>query len=141
MSTTLPQEVFLSHSSLDRQFADDLAAMMRRHGVPVWYSQHNIVGAQQWQDEIGKALRRCDWFVVVLSPQSVNSMWVKREVSYALAENRLDNRIIPVRYQLADIRDLHWTLSIFQIIDFTGAFHAGSTALLRTRGLGYKPQP
>jgi predicted Abi (CAAX) family protease len=54
MSTTLPQEVFLSHSSLDRQFADDLAAMMRRHGAPVWYSRHNIVGAQQWQDEIGK---------------------------------------------------------------------------------------
>lgn len=138
MSTILPQEVFLSHSSLDRQFADSLAAMMRRHGVPVWYSQTNIMGAQQWQDEIGAALRRCDWFAVILSPQSVNSMWVKRELSYALEQNRLENRIIPVRYQLADYEQLHWTLSIFQMVDFTGAFDAGSIELLRTWGLGYR---
>jgi hypothetical protein len=140
MATIIPQEVFLSHSSLDRQFADNLAAMIRRHGVPVWYSQTNILGAQQWQDQIGAALRRCDWFVVVLSPQSVNSMWVKREVSFALAENRLDNRITPVQYQLADIRDLHWTLTLFQTIDFTGTFDAGSTALLQQWGLGYRQQ-
>ena len=108
--------------------------------MPVWYSQTNILGAQQWQDQIGAALRRCDWFVVVLSPQSVNSMWVKREVSFGLAENRLDNRITPVQYQLADIRDLHWTLTLFQTIDFTGTFDAGSTALLQQWGLGYRQQ-
>ena len=141
MAANIPQEVFLSHSSLDRQFADDLAGMMRRHGVPVWYSQTNILGAQQWQAEIGSALRRCDWFVVVLSPQSVNSMWVKRELSYALNQDRLENRIIPLRYQDADYEQLNWTLSIFQMIDFRGSFDAGSVALLRTWGLGYQPQP
>ena len=138
MTTLLPQEVFLSHSSLDRQFANDLAAIMRRHGVPVWYSQSNIVGAQQWQAEIGAALRRCDWFVVILSPQSVNSMWVKRELSYALEQNRLENRIVPVSYQPADYELLHWTLSIFQKIDFTGAFDDGCVDLLRVWGLGYR---
>jgi len=95
MSLVLPNEVFLSHSSLDRQFASDLAGMMRRHGIPVWYSQTNIVGAQQWQDEIGAALQRCDWFAVILSPQSADSMWVKREVSYALQQNRLKTRLSP----------------------------------------------
>jgi len=141
MAMPLPQEVFLSHSSLDRQFADDLAAMIRRHGVPVWYSQTNIMGAQQWQVEIGDALRRCDWFVVILSPQSVGSMWVKRELSYALAQNRLADKIVPVRYQPADYDQLHWTLSILQAIDFTGTFDAGSVALLRTWGLGYRQLP
>jgi hypothetical protein len=75
----IPAEVFLSHSSADRLFADAVAAVMRRHGVPVWYSQTDILGAQQWHDEIGAALRRCDWFALVLSPHSVESMWVKRE--------------------------------------------------------------
>ena len=46
MSVVLPNEVFLSHSSLDRQFAGDLSAVISRHGVPVWYSQTNILGAQ-----------------------------------------------------------------------------------------------
>jgi hypothetical protein len=40
----------------------------------------NIRGAQQWHDEIGTALKRCDWFLLVLSPQSVRSMWVKHEL-------------------------------------------------------------
>jgi threonine aldolase len=48
MSAVLPNEVFLSHSSFDRQFASELAEVMRRHGIPVWYSQTNILGAQQW---------------------------------------------------------------------------------------------
>lgn len=69
-----PQEIFLSHSSADRIIADSVVATLRNHGNPVWYSQTNILGAQQWHDEIGKALKRCDWFVVILSPDSVKSM-------------------------------------------------------------------
>jgi TIR domain len=46
MSLANPHEVFLSHSSLDREFATYLASTLRRHGVPVWYSQTNVVGAQ-----------------------------------------------------------------------------------------------
>lgn len=92
MALALPQEVFLSHSSQDRQFVNSLADKMRRHGVPVWYSHANILGAQQWHDEIGAALQRCDWFAVVLSPQSVESMWVKRELLKALEQRRFENK-------------------------------------------------
>ena len=46
----IPQEVFLSHSSVDRDFAAGLTAELRRHGIPVWYSETNILGAQQWHD-------------------------------------------------------------------------------------------
>ncbi len=141
MSAALPHEIFLSHSSQDGQFTKDLAAMMRRHGLPVWYSQTNIMGAQQWQVEIGAALQRCDWFAIILSPQSVNSMWVKRELSYALQKNRFDNRIVPINYQASDFEQLSWTLSAFQMVDFTGSFHDGSRDLLRIWGLGYQPLP
>ena len=73
----IPHEAFLSHSSLDQDFVTYLAEVLRRHGVPVWYGQTNILGAQQWHDEIGAALKRCDWFLLVLSANSVASMWVK----------------------------------------------------------------
>jgi hypothetical protein len=62
----IPREVFLSHASADSGFADQLAAVLRGHGVPVWYCPTNIVGAQQWQDEIGAPLKRCHWFVLIL---------------------------------------------------------------------------
>lgn len=132
-----PNEVFLSHSSLDRQFATTIAEVMRRHGVPVWYSQTNIVGARQWHDEIGAALQRCDWFAVILSPNSVGSMWVKRELLFALQQNRFENKIVPILYQPCDLNLLSWTLSFFQIVDFTSSYDAGVTALLRIWGLGY----
>jgi hypothetical protein len=139
MSAALPTEVFLSHSSQDRQFASDLAGTMRRHGIPVWYSQTNILGAQQWQDEIGAALQRCDWFAIVLSPQSAGSMWVKRELSYALQQNRFENRIVPLTYQPSDFEQLSWTLSLFQMVNFTGTFADGARELLRIWGLGFQP--
>jgi hypothetical protein len=43
----IPKEVFLPHSSVDRKFASRLAETLRRHGVPVWYSRTDVVGAQQ----------------------------------------------------------------------------------------------
>jgi TIR domain len=139
MSSVLPHEVFLSHTNQDRGFVDSLAEVMRRHGLPVWYSQTNILGAQQWHDEIGAALRRCDWFLVVLSPQSVESTWVKREVMYAFEHDRYDNKIVSVIYQSCDYEEkLSWILPQFQMVDFTRAIDQGYVDLLRVWGLGYQ---
>ncbi|HMF55019.1 MAG TPA: toll/interleukin-1 receptor domain-containing protein [Pyrinomonadaceae bacterium] len=133
-----PNEVFLSHSSLDEPFVSTLADVMRRHGIPVWYSQTNIIGAQQWHDEIGAALKRCDWFVLILSPNSVKSLWVKREILFALNDNRYADKIVPLLYQPCDFDQLSWTLSIFQMVDFVADFESGCRSLLRVWGLGYK---
>lgn len=102
----LPNEVFLSHSDVDGEFATSVAEALRRHGVPVWYSRTDILGAQQWHDEIGAALDRCDWFVVVLSPNAVESIWVKRELLYALQQERFENRILPLLYEACDYNRL-----------------------------------
>lgn len=134
----LPQEVFLSHSSLDRSFATSLAETLRRHGIPVWYSQTNILGAQQWHDEIGMALKRCDWFVIVLSPGAVNSIWVKREMLFALNDQRYENRILPLLYQDCDHDQLSWTLSLLQFVNFNNNLEQGYRDLLRVWGLGYQ---
>ena len=137
MAFALPREVFISHSTEDRAFVDRLAAAITRHGVPVWYSRVNILGAQQWHDQIGAALQRADWFVVVLSQHSVQSMWVKRELLKALEQRRFEERIIPVLLQPCDLEQLSWTLSFFQMIDFTDSLADGLRELLRIWGIGY----
>ena len=134
----LPQEIFLSHSDRDRQFVTALADMMRRHGLPVWYSRTSILGAQQWHDEIGAALNRCDWFVLILSPSAVESIWVKRELLFSLQQNRFAGKIVPVSFQPCAYDQLSWTLSLFQMIDFTQTFDQGCRDLLRVWGLGYR---
>jgi hypothetical protein len=134
----IPKEVFLSHSDKDRKFATDVVEVLRGHGIPVWYSRTNIVGAQQWHDEIGDALNRCDWFVIILSPDGVDSMWVKRELLFALQQPRFINKIIPLLCQPCNYMKLSWTLSQFQMIDFTHSLEDGCRELLRVWGIGFK---
>ena len=69
-----PIEVFVSHSSRNTAFAERLVGMLNQHGVRTFYNnKKNIHGAQQWHDEIGAALARCSWFIVILTPQAVAS--------------------------------------------------------------------
>lgn len=133
-----PKEVFLCHSSSDGDFANEIAELLRRHNVPVWYGPTNIRGGQHWHDEVGEALERCDWFVILLSPHSIESIWVRRELMFALNENRYDKRIVPVVIRACNHRKLSWTLSLRQLVDFTGDLEAGCRALLRIWGIGYQ---
>ena len=137
----MPDEVFLSHSSEDRRFVADLADALRRHGLAVWYSGTEIVGAQQWHDEIGAALGRCGWFVVVLTPAAVRSMWVRREITYALRQDRLAKRIVPILRRDCDHESLSWTLGGMQFVDARGGINAAGPDLLRIWGLGYRAAP
>ena len=132
----MSEEVFLSHSSKDRKMATRLAEALREHAVPVWYSETNLVGAQQWHDEIGKALERCEWFLIILSPPATRSEWVKRELLYALRTPRYKGRIVPIRHRACDAARLSWTLEDLQAVDFTGRFNAGCRALLHALGIG-----
>lgn len=106
--------------------------------MPVWYSRTNILGAQQWHDEIGEALRRCDWFAVILSPQSVESEWVRHELMYAFRHDHFKDRIVPILYLPCDLEKLSWALPDFQLVDFTRGYEEGCRDLLRVWGLGYK---
>ena len=102
-----------------------LACTLRLQGILVWYSNTNVRGTQQWHDEISDALQRCDWLVLVLSPDAVASMWVKRELVYSLQHDRFDGKIVPILYRSCLFNDLSWTLPQLQMVDFLNDFEAG----------------
>lgn len=133
-----PTEIFLSHSSQDHDFASRIGQVLEDHGLPYWYSKRDILGAQQWHDEIGAALARCDWFLLILSPAAIASRWVKHELLYALREEAYDGHIIVIDYQPADSKQLSWTLRSFQWVDFRQDFAHGCRELLRIWGRGHR---
>jgi hypothetical protein len=134
-----PAEVFVSHSDQDRELVVELCAVLDRHGVPFWYARRDLRGAKIWHDEIGAALARCDWLLVVLSPASVESMWVRREVQYALRSPRYDGRIVPIVAKPCDLDRLSWTLGGFQMIAFEEDRVEAYRQLLQIWGIGFRP--
>jgi hypothetical protein len=64
---------------------------------------------------------------------------MKKELVFALKQPRLVERIIPLLYQPCDFDEFSWTLSSYQMVDFTNSFEDGCRDLLRVWGVGYKP--
>ena len=86
---------FISHSSKDEDFARKLAARLRTEGVPVWYAPDDILPGEKIYDQVKKAIASFDRLLVVLSPHSMNSNWVKTELANALArEHREQARVL-----------------------------------------------
>jgi hypothetical protein len=136
-----PKEVFLSHAAKDREFVECLASTLKRHGISYWYSATHITGAKKWHDAIGRALGRCDWFLIVLTPNSVRSSWVKRELLFALNEVRYNERIIPVLAKRCDFAHLSWTLPEIQFVDFRKSFEQGCRQLMKIWKVKYRVGP
>ncbi len=132
------KKTFISHSAQDSQFVIRLAAVLKQYRIPYWYSAQHIRGAQEWHDEIGRALDECNWFLVVLTPAAVRSLWVKRELFFALNEQRYHEHIVPLLLKPCQFRDLSWTLRQFEFVDFTDDFELACRQLLRIWGLKYK---
>ena len=137
-SRSTQRKVFLSHAARDRSFVVRLARILERHRVKYWYSAQHIRGAQEWHDAIGRALNECNWFLVVLTPAAVRSLWVKRELAFALRQRRYNQRIIPVLWKGCEFDELSWTLEEFEFIDFTGDFAAACEQLLRIWRIQYR---
>jgi hypothetical protein len=125
--------IFVSHSGKDGEFVDDLVELLRVHYLDTWYAKRDI-SAGRWEPEIYSALKTCDWFLVALSPDAVDSEWVAKEVELAMAEKRLhDNgRIIPVLVRPCEWQRLHPRLFEFQLFDFTIDAEEAKSRLLAT---------
>jgi hypothetical protein len=84
--------VFLSYARLDRARVEPIVAALTARGMSVWWD-HNIPGGAAYAREIEAELRGADAVVVVWSPASVGSDWVRDEA----ALGRDLNRLVPVR--------------------------------------------
>ena len=78
--------VFLSHSSKDKAFVRELADFLGRdEAIQVWLDEREIAPGDNIVGEIGCGLD-ADFVLLILSPDSVNSNWVKEEWTDAFWE-------------------------------------------------------
>ncbi len=86
-SLTNPKKVFLCHAHKDKPlFAEPLARGLKNHGVEVWIDEGSIKPGDSLMDKISQGIWECDYFVVLLTPNSIDSKWVNLEISLAFTE-------------------------------------------------------
>ncbi len=75
---------FISYSRRDLVRVEELKALLDELGLNVWFDQQSILVGQDWQNEIYDGIRACAGLLLMLSPASTQSEWVRKEYEYAL---------------------------------------------------------
>jgi len=93
--------VFLSHSSKDKPFVRELADFLEKDGeIKVWLDERQIAPGQNIVACIAEGLD-ADFILLILSPDSVESNWVKEEWTDAFWEqtNSRKTKLVGVLYR------------------------------------------
>ncbi len=80
--------VFISYARLDASLAKRLADTLTANGFSVWWDV-NLVGSDQFRDEIQRNLRAAQAVIVIWSENSINSRFVRQEADEALHFGKL----------------------------------------------------
>ncbi|MBA4385780.1 MAG: hypothetical protein C0410_13670 [Anaerolinea sp.] len=85
-------DVFLSYSRKDTDSVKELFASLGARNREVWIDLHGIEYSSKWWDEICAGIDGADNFVLIVSQNSLESLFCHREINHALKHNK---RIIP----------------------------------------------
>src|SRR5229473_4767099 len=136
----MAERLFISYARKDREQVMPWVHRLQAVGVTVWVDESGIDAALRWSQEIVEAIEGCQAFVLMMSPASVASEHVTREVALAMDGEKpilplvLEPATVPValRYPLAGLQQLELC---------RGGSEENLAAILRSLGrLGVMPQ-
>ena len=111
--------VFLSHNSKDKPFVRKLALDLDAQGIRCWLDEAEIKAGESLIEKIRDGIDNVDFLVVILSPNSFNSTWVKKVVDVAMTQeiNGRKIKVIPLVLQECELTGLLLGKSYADFID------------------------
>lgn len=90
---------FISYSSQDEHFARRLHNDLQMKGVRVWFAPEDLKIGEPIEDSIDQAIRMYDKLIIVLSQNSIDRAWVKKEFSKAIEKEKQHSKTVlfPIR--------------------------------------------
>ena len=85
--------VFLSYAAADRTQAQKLQRLLAQRPNVRIFTMEALSAGEDWESRLKEELSQCQVFILILSPNSVDSGWVLSELGAAWA---LDKPILPV---------------------------------------------
>lgn len=122
--------IFLAHSSRDKEFVEKLAHDLRNYRLSVWYDSWTLTVGDSLRERIEAGIARSSYLLLVLSPQSVRSRWVRFEMNTAFHRELEARRVfvLPVMHRKCTVplslRDKLWA-------DFTSSYDHGLETILK----------
>ncbi|MEX1232205.1 MAG: toll/interleukin-1 receptor domain-containing protein [Planctomycetaceae bacterium] len=97
--------IFLSHNTNDKDFVRKLSLDLEAHGVKTWLDEAEIKVGESLIEKIRLGIDEMEYLAVILSPDSVASPWVQREVDVAMNQEIYNRRVkvLPLMYKRCDL--------------------------------------
>lgn len=98
--------IFLCHNSKDKPFVRELKKSLEERGVErIWLDEVEIEIGDNLVTKIEEGIMKSKYFGIILSPNSIDSPWVKRELEMALNKEEYIKRVIilPLLYEKCEL--------------------------------------
>ncbi len=115
-----PYDMFLSYSHVDREAILDIADSLQQRRIRVWYDGWEMKPGDILRERINNGIEDADYFLVVLSENSLDSSWVRFELNSAMI-NEIEQqhvRVIPAILGRLSFRQLPLDLRAKYCLDF-----------------------
>lgn len=87
------KQVFISYSHMDRSDCETIAQLMQQTGeFEIWFDRELLPG-EKYRHKIVRKIEEADFFLILVSHNSMSSEWVEDEVEYAKDERK---KILPI---------------------------------------------
>lgn len=105
MEVSLSKRIFLSHTHTDKPFVRKLAADLEAHGVQYWLDEAEIKVGESLIEKIRQGLDSVDFVAAILSPNSIASPWVQRELDVAMNQEIAGRqvKVLPIQYRPCEL--------------------------------------
>jgi len=123
--------VFLSYAQRERELAAAVGAELQSRGIDAWDEARGITPGSVWSDTFSSALEESDSMIALLSARSFSSEYVRKQLDFALFDERYKNRLLPVLVgdsTIADFVQLPWILTKLEYLKLREAVPMRSAA-------------
>ncbi|WP_299290185.1 TIR domain-containing protein [Nitrosopumilus sp.] len=115
---------FLSYSSTDKEFAARLASDLKKYHFPMFFAQWEIKVGDSIVEKIDSALSEMTDLIIILSNNSINSDWVKKELSSGLMK-KLDGHSVSILPVLKEKCSVPSIILDLKSANFTNSYEDG----------------
>jgi len=128
LATAGPVQVFLSYSSKDEEWAERIRLELEARGIKTFSPARDIRVGDNITEKVTEGIVKSQAFIILLSPESVQSKWIMRELRIAQSLRR--GRIFPVLLKDCEIPEIIKHIKYLDVREDLSSAMAGLAAII-----------